>query len=96
MDSQKQPVEHSGSSDCSSALWTVKRCEQLAKLERMIERIRMADKGSSFVRSFQDAEKLAEELGDSRFPDRSFIQFLNDIAIESRRQHKERTGKLPD
>jgi hypothetical protein len=96
MDREKQPIEHSGSSDCSSALWTVKRCEQLAKLERLIDRISMADKGSSFVRSFQDAEKLASELGDSRFPDRSFIQFLNDIAIESRRQHKERTGKLPD
>lgn len=80
----------------SSFVWTVERCRQLGKLERMIERIRMADNGSSFVRSFQDAERIAEELGDSQFPDRSFLQFLNDIAIESRQQYKERTGKLPD
>lgn len=79
-----------------SAAWTTERCHQLGKLERLLRLVSEADNGSSFVRSFKDAEKLSVELSGSLFPHRSFIQFLNDLAIESRRQHRSRTGSLPE
>lgn len=79
-----------------STLWTGERCRQLRKLELLVEAVSMADRGSSFIRRFQDAEKLAAELSDSKFPDRSFIQFLNDVAIESRRHYLDNTGRIPD
>jgi predicted KAP-like P-loop ATPase len=76
--------------------WTIERCSQLAKLERLFECIRTANRGSSFIQTFQDAEAIVNALGDSTFPERSFVQFLNDIAIESRQQYKEKHGKTPE
>lgn len=81
--------------DDSPELWTLKRCEQLGKLDSLFHCIRLADKGSSFIRNFKKAEKLVEELSTSEFPDRSFIEFLSDIAIANRREHKKQFGKLP-
>lgn len=83
-------------SEINTTTWTTERCRQLAKLERLFECVRTANMGSSFIRTFQDAESIVNALGESKFPERSFVQFLNDIAIESRQQYKEKHGKTPE
>lgn len=84
------------SSHCSSALWTGDRCSQLKRLEQLFRTIQGADKGSSFIRKFQEAESLVELLSEPVGEEKSFIQFLNEAAIESRRQYRDTYGQLPD
>ena len=75
-------------------LWTGKRCEELSKLRLLLYKLIMMNKSSSFIQNFEQIEELATELNNSH-TDKSFIEFLEDNAIASRSQYRERTGELP-
>ena len=79
-----------------SVTWGTQRCYQLRKLKRMVHLIGEANRSSSFVEKFREAEQIAQELSDSQLPDLSFLEFLNEVAIESRAKYREQMGDLPE
>ena len=72
----------------STQQWTDERCDQLERFSKLLEIIRMADKGSSFIRSFQKAEDIANGLGGDVISNKTFIEFLKDLAIKSRQNDR--------
>ena len=68
------------------AVWTIKRCQQLGQLERLLNEVAILNNGSHVIQRMQLCIKIAESLNaaDMNKATPSFVQFLTKICIADR------------